>query len=323
MGCHLVIPDDFGRSEASPRPEAFIGAHLAGETMGTNWSAHWFMAPGLSEGAVRRALETMFGSIIASMSPWEPGSLISQFNRLDAGAYIGIDPPFTDVMLMALDLARRTQGAFDPCLGGEVMRRGFGPVGVGAGESGQTPGAEGWAQLMPEPGRLFQPGGVTLDLSAIAKGYAVDRMGDLLESFGITQYLVEIGGEYAGRGVKPDRMPWWVDLENPYPEDMPWRLALVGQSLATSGDYRQYRISGGVHLSHIVPAAGQARGGGDLASVTVMHPCCALADGWATALFALGEEAGRALADAEGLPALFQFRDRAARGSAALTRLLG
>lgn len=316
---HLIIPDDFGRGDITPRPEAFMGQRINGETMGTTWSASWCAAPGLSEEMVRSALEASFAQMIASMSPWESTSLISQYNRLAPGQSLAIDAPFEEVMAMALEIAHASGGAFDPCVGGEVMRRGFGPAGIGAGAEGRAHGLEVWDRLLPEPAVLHQPGGVTLDVSAIAKGYAVDQMAAALEGLGLTQYLVEIGGEYVGRGVKPDRSPWWVDLENPSPGEAPWRIAMVGHGLATSGDYWQKSVLHCPGLSHIVPALTRNCTHGDLASVSVVHPRCAVADAWATAIFAMGDTQGLDLADKLGLAVLLQYRDAPAWASRRLS----
>ncbi|ABI76798.1 ApbE family protein [Hyphomonas neptunium ATCC 15444] len=314
-GANLIIPDDFGRGDITPRPDAFMGQRLTGETMGTTWSASWCAAPGLSEERVKAALEANFAAIISSMSPWEPASLISQFNRLPRGGSLAIDTAFAEVMAMALEVADASGGAFDPCLGGAVMRRGFGPAGIGAGQEGRAHGPAVWSQLLPEPVRLYQPGGVTLDLNAVAKGYAVDQMGRVLEGLGLTQFLVEIGGEFTARGVKPDRSPWWVDLENPSPQEAPWRLALVGHGVATSGDYRQQVVQNCLKVSHIVPAMTRQCSQLDLACVTVVHDNCALADAWATALFAMGDTASLTLANRLNLPILLQYRDAPARAS--------
>ena len=316
---NLINPDTFGRSDITLRPDSFIGHRLTGETMGTTWSASWCAAPGLSWETVRAALEASFARIIASMSLWEPASLISRFNGLGAGETLAMDAAFSEVMVLALEVANASGGAFDPCLGGEVMRRGFGPAGAGAGSEGRAHGPGVWRQLLPEPGRLYQPGGVTLDLNAVAKGYAVDQMGEVLAAFGVTQYLVEIGGEFAARGVKPDRSPWWVDLENPSPGAQTWRVALIGQAVATSGDYRQRIVQNCHVLSHIVPSLTRECSLGDLASVTVIDASCARADAWATALFAMGDASGLALANRLGLPVLLQFRDAPARASEVLS----
>lgn len=319
---NLLIPDTFGRGEATPRPEAFLAGRLSGETMGTNWSAAWYAPLGVTETTIRLSFERLFDTLIASMSTWEPASLISRYNRLAPGGRITIDPHFARVMEMSLEIARLSGGAFDPCFGGEVLRRGFGAQGIADAEAAESFGSAVWDRIFPEPGTLFQPGGVALDLSAIAKGYAVDAMAAELESHGVVQYLVEIGGEFVGRGVKPDGMPWWVDIENPYPDGAPWRLVLCAAALATSGDYRQSRLEAGRRVSHIIPAPDRACGGGDLASVSVLHESCAVADGWATALFAAGDMAGLQIAEANGLAALFQYRDAPPRLSSRMQTLL-
>ena len=320
---NLLIPETFGRGEATPRPDAFVDQRAAGETMGTTWSARWFAAPGVQPAGISEALERGFSEMIASMSKGQPDSLISRYNSLAPGEHMEIDAPFSEVMALALEVARRSSGAFDPCLGADVSRAGFGAmVGASVPQLSVT-GPAAWTQVLATPLVLFQPGGLILDLSAIAKGYAVDRMADVLEGAGLSQFLVEIGGEFVARGVRADAMPWWVDIENPYPDSTSWRVALVGRALATSGDYRQRREVAGQTLSHIFPAASRSCTGGDLASVSVLHAQCALADAWATALFAAGDLDGLAMAASEGIAALFQYRDAPARLSPAMRRLSG
>lgn len=277
--------------------------------MGTSWSAAWYAPPGVSGQEIHTALDSCFAKIIASMSTWDLGSVISRYNRLGAGESIRVDSGFSDVLRMALDIASSSDGAFDPCLGGAVSQRGFGGEGCAATAGQVVSGSAIWTSITPQSDTLFQPGEVVLDLSALAKGYAVDAMADVMAQHGVAQFLVEIGGEYAARGVKPDGMPWWVDIENPYPEGMPWRLALCGAALATSGDYRKVRCEQGERLSHILPHPDRVCENGDLASVSVLHTSCALADAWATALFAAGDREGLAMAEREGLAALFQYRD--------------
>jgi FAD:protein FMN transferase len=319
---NLLIPDTFDIRDASAQSEAFLPGRLSGTTMGTSWSAAWYAPPELRTQAIQAALESCFAEIIESMSTWEPRSQISLYNQLGAGESLTVHPRFTEVLKLALDVAARSGGAFDPCLGGAVSRRGFGGTGCTVEAKDNLIGPSAWASIAPDQDTLFQPGFVVLDVSAIAKGYAVDAMAGVMARHGATHCLVEIGGEYAGRGVKPDGMPWWVDIENPYPEGAPWRLALCGAALATSGDYRQARISGGALVSHIVPHPARLCEGGDLASVSVLHSSCALADAWATALFAAGDVDGIAMADKEDVAALFQYRDGPPRLSRRMTAWL-
>ena len=141
---------------------------------------------------------------------------------------------------------------------------------------------------------MIQPGGLSLDLSGIAKGYAVDVLADLLTGFDIFHALVEIGGELVGRGVRPDGEPWWVDLEDPPGVVLPrLRIALHGVAVATSGNYRR-----GAHT--LDPHSGQSADNG-IRSVSVIHRTALEADAWATALTVLGPERGMDLAVREGL----------------------
>ncbi len=251
------------------------------------------------------AVTDVFQQVIAQMSTWEPESQISRFNSLPAGEALPIGREFSEVLSLALDIANHSDGAFDPTLGGETARRGFGPAGASAPDTPQLTGPQAWSAIHPVCDVLRQPGGVQLDLSGIAKGYAVDRMADALASLGVTQFLAEIGGEFVGRGVKPDGLPWWVDLD-PAGRSENVRVGLCDLALATSGAYRQTRRTSGGAVSHIVPAS-EETALGTLASVSVLDPCCAVADAWVTALFALGGERGTAMAKARNLKAVFRF----------------
>ena len=166
--------------------------------------------------------------------------------------------------------------------------------------------------------RARQPGGLQLDLSAIAKGYGVDRLARYLDSQGIHHYLVEVGGELRGAGSKPDGQPWWVMLEQVdgaadsadnarHPAEM--LLALHGLSVATSGDYRRFFQDGTARFSHTIDPRSGMPIANQLASVTVVHAECMAADAWSTALTVLGVEAGLALAEEQGLAARFLQRD--------------
>jgi thiamine biosynthesis lipoprotein len=161
----------------------------------------------------------------------------------------------------------------------------------------------GWRRLAFDPAarRVRQPGGLWLDLAGIAKGYAVDAVADLLAAHGIRHFLVEIGGELVGRGLRPDGEPWWVALEVPPGGRMPpLHLALHELAVATSGDYRR-----GAHT--IDPATGRPLDHG-IVSVSVIHETAMLADGWATALTTLGVERGMALATERNMAARILVR---------------
>ena len=163
--------------------------------------------------------------------------------------------------------------------------------------------------------RLYQPGGVLLDLSAVAKGYGVDRVAAWLEAQGVRHYLVEVGGELRGAGVKPDGQPWWVALEQPGgseaagADDGGILLALHGLAVATSGDYRRSFERDSQRYSHTLdPRTGYPIRNG-VVSVTVIHQRCMAADALSTALTVLGPEKGMCFAEAHCLAARFLVRD--------------
>jgi thiamine biosynthesis lipoprotein len=158
--------------------------------------------------------------------------------------------------------------------------------------------------------RVFQPGGAALDLSSIAKGYAVDLCAERLRKLGVSSFLMEIGGEFVGQGVKPDAQPWWVQLElsdiAPAPGEPPQTdVALVNLAVATSGDFIRRHDDG---ASHLLDGRTGRSVTSELSGLAVLHASAMEADGWATALFALGLYDGLAMAEAQDLAAVFAVR---------------
>lgn len=281
---------------------------LAGEALGTSWSVRYVAAPGIAPQAIRSAIERRLAEIVAEMSQWAPGSVLSAFNRSAAGAWTPIGRDFAAVLAVALDIAARTNGAFDPTHGRAAALLGYGaqvPAGPPSEEELDAAFADAGRQRLgydPDTSRIRQPGGLWLDLSGIGKGFAVDAVANLLAGMGIEDALVEIGGELIGRGIKPDGQPWWVDLEAPPGAVLPSiRVALHELAVATSGDYVR-----GAHT--LDPRTGRplpARVG----AVSVVADSAMLADAWATALTVLGPEAGAEVAAREGLAARILWRD--------------
>ncbi|MCZ4343223.1 FAD:protein FMN transferase [Sphingomonadaceae bacterium G21617-S1] len=268
--------------------------------MGTGWSIRIAMPAGCDLAALEAAILARLDGIVDEMSHWRPDSLISVYNRGEAGSWQALPPDFDRVMQAAIGIAHRSGGAFDPTVGHLVDLAGFGPDPARQDDDARriddARRAAGWERLRYREGRLLQPGGIALDLSGIAKGHAVDAVADLLRERGIAHALVEIGGELAGRGMRPDGDPWWVDLEDPPGLALPpFRIALHGLAVATSGDYRR-----GAHT--IDPRSGRSAITG-VRSVSVIHQSAMLADAWATALTVLGSEEGLALATREHLAA--------------------
>ena len=293
---------------------------LRGETMGTRYLITAHGRVGLDEAALRNMVEARLSEINAALSTWDPGSEISRFNRMPAGTEMTVSTDFRVVLKAALQLAEESGGAFDPTIGPLVNLWGFGP------ERGQTTPTEAeitaararvdFRQVRLEGSNLQKDRAeVVLDLSAIAKGYGVDEVAQVVADQGFRNYLVEIGGEVRAWGMRPDGKPWRVGIENPVPEeertgrDVVAKVALTKGALATSGSYRRFRQGGGHHI--IDPRTGRSTNP-HLVSVTVHAPNAMLADGIATALMVMGTREGQRWLDAQsGVKALFIRRNPA------------
>lgn len=284
--------------------------HLAGETMGTRWHVRAAVprSAGLDAQQLQARVQVRLDGIVADMSHWEPDSHLSLFNCADEGTRMKLSEDFAAVVTVALDIASASNGAFDPALGRLTDLWGLGPrrrvLDPGQGQIDVTLCHSGWQRLnFDQPSRtLCQPGGVWLDLSGIAKGYAADAVAALLAGQGLFHALVEIGGECTGRGLRPDGDPWWVDIENPPGVQLPpLRIALHQLSVATSGDY----LRGGHTIDPLTgwPAIHKTT------AVTVVHPRCMIADGWATALSVLDDAAAQQMARRQRLIARIVLRD--------------
>ena len=314
----VLIPLDL--APAVPPPGSRVHA-CAGASIGTTWSARVVLAADDAAHGLQEALQAELDAVVAQMSHWDDDSLLSRYNRAPAGTWIDLPAQFFDVMNYALWARDASGGALDPAAGSLVTLWGFGPVRRYDGAGFYAPDAAAVARVQAqradapialdrERRRLLQPGGATLDLSAVAKGYAVDRLAFCLAQRGLGHYLVEVGGELRGAGIKPDGQPWWVEIEG-VPDGAgatPAAVALHGLAIATSGDYRQYFQQGTQRVSHTLDPRTGWPIANDVASVTVLAPSCMAADALSTALTVLGPVDGLAFAQRHGLAARFLVR---------------
>lgn len=297
-------------------------ASLGGHTMGTTWQVKLTTAPGRDLHPLHAGIQAQLDAVVAQMSTWEAASDITAFNRAAAGTSLPLPGLFAEVMDCALDIARHSEGAFDPTVGPLVALWGFGAHAHAqrvpdAALLAATRARCGWQRLHWQDGRLLQPGGLELDLSAIAKGFAVDLVSRWLRGQGIDAALVEVGGELHGQGRKPDGQPWRVLVEAGPEEEAelahpPRVLALDNLAVATSGDRWHQFTQDGAQFSHTLDPRVGAPVGRAAAAVTVVAHDAMQADGWATALTVMGVAPGLAFANAQGLAA--RFITRGARG---------
>jgi thiamine biosynthesis lipoprotein len=303
---------------------------VTGVSMGTSWSARMLLPPSAAPDLgthLQDALLHELDEIVAQMSHWDDRSLLSRYNGAPAGSWHPLPPQFFEVMGYALSVFDETGGAYDPAAGALVDLWGFGARKRYDQAGFYAPARDAVAAALAQRAsqrplldrdqrRLYQPGGAVLDLSSVAKGYAVDCLALRLEALGVRHYLVEAGGELRGAGVKADGQPWWVELEG-VPDTTGSQVAqsvvaLHGLAVATSGDYRRYYD---YQLSHAHRRASHTldpRTGypiaNDVASVTVLAPTCMAADALSTALTVMGVDEGLPFAEARGLAARFLLR---------------
>lgn len=312
-GTTTALPDP------DPMPHSLDIATLGGQTMGTTWSVKLVVPRHRDLHPLHAGIQQALDAVVAQMSTWEADSDISRYNRAGAGSWQRLPGGFAEVMQVALEVAQASGGAFDPSVGPMVALWGFGAHAgarrVPTPEQVEAARARcGWRRLQWRDGQsLLQPGGLELDLSGIAKGYGVEQVRRHLRERGIAGALVEVGGELAGYGRKPDGQPWRVLVESAPEEDdasgLPPRvLALDGLAVATSGDRWHRFDADGQRYSHSLdPRLGRPVERA-AAAVSVIAEDATRADAWATAFTVLGPEAGIALADAHALAVRFLAR---------------
>lgn len=294
---------------------------LSGETMGTTFTVQ-VIAPldAAAHANLRETIVAELERVDELMSTWREDSELQALNRHAGSGPFPLSSQTFDVLTLARDVSRDSGGAFDVTVGPLVNAWGFGPPGEppvapDAGEIERLRAAIGWRllELDPETSTVRKAvSQVNCDLSAIAKGYGVDRIALALDELGITRYLIEIGGELRARGPGRGGRPWRVGIERPDPAGLATAqvVSLENLSLATSGDYRHFYERDGRRYTHAIDPRDGRPIEHATASVSVMHPSCALADAWATALLVLGPTEGPRVARQQGLAALFLTRVR-------------
>jgi thiamine biosynthesis lipoprotein len=306
------------RRETSPAPGPMQRYALNGATMGTRYSAIFFAPPGLDTAPIGRALQASVDIVDDQMSTWKPASDLSRLNDAPVDEWVAVPSDLATVLVLALEIGRVTEGAFDVGVGDLVNAWGFGPAGrtpdparIAALATALRPATADILDLDRAGSRVRKRAPVALDLSGIAKGFGVDRLAHCLGRFGIADYLVSIDGEMRASGHKPEARPWILAVEQPDPRvrDVARLVAVTDRAIATSGDYRHRVELDGEVASHTIDPITKRPLSNNLGSVTVLAADCVQADAWATALMVLGEIDGPTFAARNGIDALFIVRE--------------
>jgi len=287
-----------------------------GSTMGTSYSLRWVAKDDRQVAEIQQAVEERLALINQQMSTYAPESEVSRFNTLRSGE-MPVSAELAGLVQRSQAISEQTDGAFDITVGPLVNLWGFGPEGrvVSAPSSDAIASLHtrvGYQKLgvSQDPPLLTKATNLQIDLSAIAKGYAVDQLASLLLAKGINHYLVEIGGELKLSGNKPNGESWKVAIEAPLTTERSAKhvLPISNIAMATSGDYRNYFEEDGVRYSHTINPLTGAPIKHALVSVTVLHASCADADALATALMVMGDKKGVEFAKRHDLAAYFLIK---------------
>ncbi len=286
-----------------------------GGIMGTTY--HITVVAELSDVAsasTAEAIEHALKHVDGKMSTYKADSEISRLNQAPGGVYVPLSAETFAMLQLALEINRETEGAFDITVGPLVNAWGFGPTAL---ENPPTEEELAALRKLVGPDKIELDSltnsvrksakGVYCDLSAIAKGYAVDLVAELLKSRNLNAFMVEVGGEVRCSGLNAAGVPWNIAIEKPVSEGRVLQevVGLSYISLATSGNYRNFYEIDGKRISHTIdPATGKPVDHA-LASASVLHERCALADAYATAMMVLGPEKGMEVAERLKLPVMF------------------
>lgn len=292
---------------------------LGGPTMGTYYSVKIARPPeGLTVDQLQPRIESVLDQVVAEISTYDETSELSRLNRNPSTDWIPVSGDLYRVIAEGQRISKLTGGAFDITIGPLVNLWGFGPearaAAVPTAQEIQAAKARvGWhkLELRADPPAVRKArGDLYIDLSALGEGYGADRVAAWLDGKGLTDYMVAVAGAIRAKGLNAKRQPWAIAIEQPMPDRRAVHrvIPVSNKALSTSGDYRNFFEKNGKRYSHEIDPKTGAPVDRKLGSVTVVGDVGMVVDGLATAFMVLGDKAGPALADAEGLAAYFIVR---------------
>lgn len=301
----------------SETPEQYV---FSGLTMGTTYQVKVVPAGVPVPDNFGKTIQSTLESLDSTFSTYQTDSELMSLNRTPVGETMSLSQPMMRVLGISDQVFQLTGGAFDPTVGPLVNLWGFGPD----PSQDKVPelskiktqlGRIGFGKLAVDHGAASarRTADIQLDLSAVAKGFAVDVVAELLTSHGLVNYLVEVGGELRTNGLKANGQPWRIAIESPTLErrEVQQALTLGNAAIATSGDYRNYFERGGRRYSHTIDPRTGFPITHQLASVTVIAEDTASADALATGLMVMGHAESLALAEKNDLAIYLLVKEEA------------
>jgi thiamine biosynthesis lipoprotein len=287
--------------------------------MGTSYSVQVVKREdGTANKDLSNGIQSALDLIDNLMSTWQPDSELMQFNAASASKWFAVSDDTFHVIRLAQDISEKTGGAFDITLEPLIELWGFSAKYTNdrvpsPAEVNQARSQTGYSNLLVNVANHAikkEKSALRLNVSAIAKGYAVDKVADYLAAQGYDNYLVEVGGEIRARGSKSDGTKWKIAIESPVTDGRKVQqiMSITDEGMATSGDYRNYFEKDGKRYSHTIDPATGYPITHRLASVTVISKKTAVADALATALMVMGTQKGFRFCQKNRIPAYFIFR---------------
>ncbi len=270
---------------------------ITGTTMGTDYSIKV-----LNTKISKLIIDKRLNEIEKIFSTWDETSELSKLNRAPVNQWIKVSDELFFVLLQAKEIYKQTQGFFDPGIGRLIDIWGFGVI-----KTQVKPNKEKIAKALAISSieyvhlgdlRVKKLKDVYINLSAIAKGYSVDIVANMLIQQGLKNFIVEIGGEVMAQGQ------WTIGIEKPN-HSLPIAIELQNLAIATSGDYRNYFVWQEKKYQHILNPSTGLPANTDLSSVSVIHDSAMIADAYATAMMAMGSQKARRLAQQLNLSVVF------------------
>lgn len=283
-----------------------------GSTMGTQYHILLVLEKNQHADAdeLKKQVDALFLEVNRQMSTYIPTSEISLFNQYKQHDWFPVSNDFAQVVSSAQSVSKHTNGAFDITVAPLIDLWGFGattqlttPTKQQIKSAQKNIGYQLLEVRTSPPALRKLNSNLRLDLSAIAKGFAVDKVSAFLNQHNYSNYLVEIGGEVRNRGLNQKDKPWKIGIEAPENNNSQITKSLLTSNfaIATSGDYRNYFIEDGMRFSHTInPTTGMPIRH-KLASISVLHKSTMMADAYATALMVLGDKNGKIFADMNGI----------------------
>ncbi|HYQ56047.1 MAG TPA: FAD:protein FMN transferase [Draconibacterium sp.] len=238
--------------------------------------------------------------------------------KINNNTLVELEPEFVTCFSKALEISEITNGAFDITAGPLINAWGFGP------EDRQNMTDEkvdslkqicGYEKISLEDGKVLKDNPqMTLNMSAIAKGYTCDLIGELLQKKGCQNYMVDIGGEVAAKGVNDKDKVWTIGIrepiENPFENELSAAIILDNHAMATSGNYLNFYEEDGKKYAHTIDPISGYPVQHSLLSASVVADDCMTADAFATAFMVLGKDAGIEIArQVPGMEIYFIYAD--------------